>query len=195
MRVASAVSLSAENEDERGGRLERMRNSASASRAAENEEESVHPELEYRFGLPICRLLWSAFRLPKSSWSSSDWQMDKTCGHCSDKKQKGEPQGMCCNNGDVWLPLLDPPSGGFLSYNIWQRQQQSRDIYYKIFEELTPVFKWHPSEQIQLFKNQVSCTHSKCRVKFTIEYGHFSLAQMNHKIFCKFILWGRNNFK
>ena len=31
--------------------------------------------------------------------------------------------------------------------------------------------------------------------KFTIEKGHFSLAQMNHKSFCKFILWGRNNFK
>ena len=60
---------------------------------------------------------------------------------------------------------------------IWQRQQQSRDITYKISEEITHAFKWHPSEQLQLFKNQVSCTHSKCRVKFTIEKGDLSLSK------------------
>ena len=115
MRVTSAVSRSAENEDEREGQLKRMWISASASSAAENEEKSVHPKLEYRLGLPIYRLLYSAFRLSKSSWCS-DLQMDKICGHCSDKKQKDEPQRMCCNNVDVWLWLLGTPSGGFLSY-------------------------------------------------------------------------------
>ena len=81
MRVASAVSRSAENDNEREDRLKRMWISASASnaaenekkrdgrlermltasRAAENEEESVHPELEYRLCLSIYRLLCCAF--------------------------------------------------------------------------------------------------------------------------------------
>ena len=63
MWISASASNAAENENKRDGRLEQMHNSASASRAALNEEESVHPELEYRLGLPIYRLLCSAFRL------------------------------------------------------------------------------------------------------------------------------------
>ena len=35
-------------------------------------------------------------------------KMDEVCPHCSALKFRGEPPGLCCNNGKVSLPVSDP---------------------------------------------------------------------------------------
>jgi hypothetical protein len=43
-------------------------------------------------------------------------KMDVVCSHCQAKKFRDESPGICCSNGTVKIPSLNPPPDPLLSY-------------------------------------------------------------------------------
>lgn len=141
--------------------------------------------------------------------------MDIICPHCNAAKFRGETAGMCCSNGIVKLPALEPPpeplhslltgesptSKHFLqniqTYNSCF-QMTSFGATKIIRDEFMPTFKvitshWISSEtfdplKIPILHPILLHKHYRFRDKYTIEQArsyHLLMLTIN---FCKYIL-------
>ena len=120
-RTRSATSRANETSPQRQARLEADRARLSSTRANE-----TSPQRQARLGADRARLSSTRAQENERDLKNAAFnynpafeyqthpnviigKMIVVCQHCSATKWKGEAPGMCCNNGKVMLPVLNPP--------------------------------------------------------------------------------------
>ncbi|EPB68548.1 hypothetical protein ANCCEY_12360 [Ancylostoma ceylanicum] len=127
-RLRMAESRAAETPERRDSRLEEQRQGAAESRVAETrgqrdarlQNECVQRQHSRQTSRrPDLKL--AAFRYdPNYDYRAHPkvviGKTDVICPHCQTKKSRSESPGMCCWNGNVNIPSLNPPPEPLLSY-------------------------------------------------------------------------------
>jgi hypothetical protein len=187
-RTITATSRTGETTQQREYRLEKDRTTTATSRETETAQQRRERLEENRIRMTETRQAVMRLNLSQEAFNydrTYDYEshqnamignMDVVCSHCQAKKFRGESPGICCSNGKVKLPSLNPPPDPLLSY-------MSRT------SEETKHFLHNIRKYNSCFKMTASCQPSKYKDKSITKLDPYFLYPMKHPHIYKFTSW------